>query len=127
MKKSVLFLATVLFSAFAHAALPIEGSWGAKYSQGPLSFDITFTFTSDSLILTNVCSMGGRSATAQVTTSAFYTESSITTNQLVHDEESSGGVNCNVSSQPGTINYSVQGNTLILSAPGNPQMVLNRR
>lgn len=130
MKKQILFLATLLVTALAHAAFPIEGAWGTQQTQNGINFDITFVIANNSLTLINICSMNGSTAKAQVTVPATYDFTSMTSLQSAYDEQRSPdlAVDCNVNIQPEKLNYVVQGNSLILTQAGSAQqMILIRR
>jgi hypothetical protein len=131
MKKLFALMAAVtLFSGISIAlgASPLEGNWGMQQQQNGFVFDMTISIQSDSVTLTNVCSFQGRTATARVTTPAQYDDHTFTVLTGAHDEESNDGLNCNADLSPDTMNYVVQGNTLIFSKDGQPgQMVLNRK
>lgn len=112
----------------AYAGYPVEGTWGMQFQQNGITFDTTFAIHNNSITVTNVCTMNGESASAHVTSPASYDASTITVLTAQQDQESNNGVNCDVSSTPDTMNYKVQGNSLTLSKPGNPQQfILQRR
>lgn len=128
MKQFFVFASSLLVTAMAWAQFPIEGSWGMVQSQGALTFDMTITVRDNSVTLTNVCSLQGRSAQAQAKAPATYDQSSLTILAPAENHQSANGVNCDVSVSPSRMNYVVQGNNLILSQPGSPQqLVLTRR
>ena len=107
----------------AHASYAIEGTWGTQQSQNNIVFDMTFSIHNNTLTVTNDCTMNGQSATARVTSAATYTDSTFTILAAAPDQESNPTqtVNCNVSVQPDTMNYSVNGNQLIFTHDGSDQ------
>lgn len=130
MKKTVFFLIISFLASLSQAAgLAIEGNWGAHESANGINFDVTFAIQNQHLVLTNVCSSGGRSATAQVSVAVSYNESTLTMIESATNSASVGGLDCNVSAQGGDqMQYQVQGSSLIFTKPGQPgALVLFRK
>ena len=129
MKNVLALVATLMISGMAAAqSTAIEGNWGTQMSQNGISFVMTFTINHDSVTLTNVCTLNGKSVTAHVTVPASYDDSTLTIMAPGQDEESSNGVNCNVSAQADSMNYSIQGNLLTFTHEGSDQsFVLTRK
>lgn len=105
----------------------IEGAWGTRFGDSTFSIDVTFEISKNSLRMTNVCSVNGQSASVQVVVPSSYTDTTIS---FLESREASvsSPVECNVSVDAGSVNYSVQGNQLVLSQSGSPDpLVLNRK
>lgn len=102
----------------------IEGNWGAKQESSGLTFEITFSISKNSVTVTNLCSGFGTSTTAQVTSASTYNDKTITVLESKQDQKSNGPLNCNVSTQPDTMNYSVQGNQLVFTHDGSPDSLI---
>jgi hypothetical protein len=115
--------AAIIALSFATAnaqSASVEGNWGVQQQFNGLSFDITFTISKNSVTVTNVCSGFGTSAVAQVTSSSIYTDRTITVFEARQDRKTSGALNCEVATQPDTMNYVIQGNQLVLGRDGAP-------
>ena len=102
----------------------IEGNWGAKQEANGLTFEITFSISKNSVTVTNLCSGFGTSTTAQVTSASTYNDKTITLLETKQDQKSNGPLNCNVSTQPDIMNYSVQGNQLVFTHDGSPDSII---
>jgi hypothetical protein len=125
MKKILITLATTLACTFANAqSNAIEGNWGLSQTVNGITFDITFSIGKNSVTVTNLCSGNGTKLTAQVTSASTYTDSTLTVSEAKQDQKSSGSFECNVSTTPDTMNYSVQGNQLILTHDGSTDTVV---
>jgi hypothetical protein len=120
MKKLLITLAALLITGAASAqSNAIEGSWGIQQSQNGFIFDLTFAISHDSITLTNVCSGNGAQAKASVTVASSYTDTTLTVRESRKDQQSNAGLNCDVNAQQGSMNYTVQGNQLILTYAGS--------
>ncbi len=116
MKNILVSLVIVLACGTASAqSTAIEGNWGAQQQAGGMTFDISTT----SVTVTNVCSVNGQTATAQVTSQSSYTDTTMTVLEAKQDQKSMNGLNCNAETQPATMGYTIQGNQLILSQEGS--------
>jgi hypothetical protein len=102
----------------------IEGNWGTRQEASGITFDITFSIGKNSVTVTNLCSGFGTSAKAQVTTASMYSDKTITVFEYKQDQKSNGPLDCNVSTQPDTMNYSVQGNQLVFTHDGSPDSII---
>ena len=129
MKQLLLSLSIVLSAAFANAqSTAIEANWGMQMNVGPMSFDMTFAISKNSITVTNVCTGYGQTLTAQVTAQSTYTENTFTVLESKQDQKSIANLDCNVSTMPDTTNYTVQGDKLILTHTGSPEtLVLIRK
>lgn len=130
MKKTALILIISLIGSLSQASgFAIEGNWGTHQYANGFDFDITFSIQNQRLVLTNECSFEGRKAVAQVSVAVSYTDSTLTMLQSGSNSSPAGGLNCNVDVRGGDrMSYQVQGSTLILTSPGQPEsMVLYRK
>lgn len=130
MKKAAIILIMSLVSSLSQATgLAIEGNWGTREFVNGITFDVTFSIQSQRLVLTNVCSYAGRSATAQVAVAVAYDQSTITMLESASNNASSADLNCDVGVQGGDqMQYQVQGSTLIFTKFGQPgALVLYRK
>lgn len=130
MKKTVIILVISFFATLSQAAgFAIEGNWGGHESVNGIDFDLTFSIQNQRLVLTNVCRIGGQSATAQVSVAVLYSESTLTMLESASNSASFGGLNCDVSVQGGEqMQYQIQGSSLIFTKAGQPgALVLYRK
>lgn len=128
MKQTLLAIMTVLACGFASAqSSAIEGNWGAIQQAEGFTFDMTFSIGKNSMTLTNVCHGFGTSAVAQVTVGSVYTDRTLTTLESKQNENTNGPLTCDVSVPAATMNYSVQGDQLILTQDGSPDAFILKR
>jgi len=120
MKNFLVSLVIVLACGAASAqSTAIEGNWGIQQQAEGITFDMTFSISTTSITLSNVCSGYGQTATAQVTSQSTYTDTTLTVLEAKKDQKSLNGLNCDVSIQPATIGYTIQGNQLIFTHEGS--------
>jgi len=122
MKKTAIILIISFLASLSQAGgLAIEGNWGTHQSANGIDFDVTFAIQSQRLVLTNVCSFGGQSATAQVSVAVSYNESTLTMVESATNTATVAGLDCNVSAQSGDqMQYQVQGTSLVFTKQGQP-------
>lgn len=105
-------------------AASIEGNWQMVYAQGPLSYTMVFQIRQGMLRVSNECSMSGRSVTASAAVPAFYNATTLATQGSASDQQSRGGIDCSVSIEPSSMNYSFQGRCLVFTAPNEPTRLM---
>ncbi len=127
MKKWAISLFVLMTTLASFAFANPEGRWGVTVQQNGFQFDLVFTIASTQLNLRNTCSGMGQSVSVDVTVPASYTADSIIVHGAAQKQTSQNGLNCEVSLQPGTANYVVNGNQLILKDSSGEQIVLDRR
>lgn len=115
MKKILTALVMMIICVSSVNAAILEGQWGAQQKMGGINFDTTFSIGKSSVTVTNLCTGFGTSVTAEVTVAAMYTDHTLTILESRQDQKSNGPLNCQVGAQQDTMNYSIQGNQLILT------------
>lgn len=124
---SQMILLALSFTSLSAFANP-EGSWFIRQSSGPVQFEMTFVIQTNQTTLINVCSMHGQSLQVQATAPSSYTANTLTVMGHAQEQKSANGLNCDVSVRPGSMQYIVSGNQLILRDPSSgEQVVLNRK
>ncbi len=124
---SQMILLVISFTAFSAFANP-EGSWFIRHSSGSMNFEMTFVIQANQTTLVNVCSMHGQSLQVQATAPSSYTANTLTVMGHAQQQKSSNGLNCEVSVRPGSMEYVVSGNQLILRDPSSgEQVILNKK
>ncbi len=114
--------------SYTPANQDIEGAWQMSQTQGEFSFTGTLDFNHGTLIASNQCSFRGRSLTAQIQGPASYGNGRLNVNYSANrtEEINENGfhLDCSVSMQPMSLNYTFRGRCLVLTQPGSNQEIV---
>ncbi|MGZ6480237.1 MAG: hypothetical protein ACXWQE_13090 [Bdellovibrionales bacterium] len=136
MKKILLSLSAVVLclSTLAYAGTvsdpAILGGWISStpiYSANGMTIYMAMNFQDSSAIMSSVCQFqSGQTLEAAVTVPVSVAANKINVEGTGSAENKSGGLNCNVNVQVGSVDYTVTGPTLTLNAGGRT-LDFNRR
>lgn len=101
----------------SRVAQTLEGDWQSEFEGGGITMHMRFSFDGNNLTLTNICEIQGKQASAYVTVPYLDSGSTFQSLANAHDEESSDGVNCNVSISSQKIQYRFDGGCLVFTDP----------
>lgn len=130
MKKLLVVSVVTLFGVASHAAQGIYGTWKFEsISQGPISFDITLSYTKDTASIKNVCNINGEIIVAEATVPVQITSNTVTTLKSKTDHKAINGIDCNAGINKITMGYSVSADDSVLSlvVSGQGTLVLPRQ
>jgi hypothetical protein len=134
MKKHLLALSMLVLSITAFAGTvtdpAIMGRWISStpvYAANGISIFMAFNFSDSNVAMSSICRYAnGQELEASVTVPVSVAANKINVQGAGHSENKSGGMNCNVDVQVGSVDYAIVGANLRLSAGGRA-LDFNRR
>lgn len=106
----------------------IEGQWRRDSRVGELKLSLTMELRDGVVQMSNTCALYGRSVSVSAATAVRYSSTALEILGSAYDKDSINEtdfkLNCEVNLKPLKLNYRLQGQCLVLSAPDDPKEII---